>query len=928
METDDNDASSTNEPAIESSFHTFTVAQICGVAGQVVQIPRAAKRNRQTLFTVLESFAPAVRQRIRELAAASVGTKRRAKESAPVARKRARVTRHGARFDSGPVPPARHRRSPPHDCLESRFIDRTGNAALLKHTCMVCARKLFSNRLEETEVENIPNPHHLIPAFPHPSHTLHDGYLLHTAALAAGTTYVCLECKRKLAVDERPPLALANGMWLGDVPFQLQILTLPERLLIALYFPAAYIVKLFPKTKGAEFWDRRSVNSGLKGNVSTYRLNTAQIAGIVSGNTMPPSPAILAATIGPLKVLPDFLRVRRQRTHNHLYTEIEISADQLRLLPEDAVPQEILLNTKHSADVGALEREQAGYVPADAADEEAEFAVSKPGVFPLQAHGVVDVQADGVPDNDILAHGLSNATRPGVQKDFFIRKSSAFVNEYPRLDEEGQRSDGGPANPNHMLGAFPVLFPYGMGGLEVKREQDVPYEAHVRWALQYADAFGVVQKREIKRSAFIANKDFITASGEETRRVPFSNPIIRVLRKQLTSLRARVPGTDESRISIRAQIWGMNLRFNPPSIWATLNLADNSDPIAQVLAGHDIDLDHFIATAGPERSARAVNIASDPFAAAEFFHTTAFGITANRKGKMSRVPGVVGIVNGYIGTVEAQARGTLHLHILFWLQGAPNTTAMKTALETSEFRSKVTSFLKQTIRADIKGTTAETVLTQKKQSSVAYSRPEDPRTDNYELRRHNAEAAVARAVQVHDCTMNTCLKVRGGRLVCKRRAPWPLASEDWIDPSGDWGPRRVFGRLNAWNPTLLQITRSNHDVKLITNGRDTKDITFYITMYIAKKQNQAANASALLAKSMAFQRKLNVAEGGCRDINKRMIQQCANTLSRQQELSGPEVVSYLMGWGDRFISHTFSRIYWDEVTGALRRIYPTLSATK
>jgi hypothetical protein len=83
-----------------------------------------------------------------------------------------------------------------------------------------------------------------------------------------------------------------------------------------------------------------------------------------------------------------------------------------------------------------------------------------------------------------------------------------------------------------------------------------------------------------------------------------------------------------------------------------------------------------------------------------------------------------------------------------------------------------------------------------------------------------------------------------------------------------------------------------------------------------------------LAKSLAFQRKLSAEEKDNRDINKRMIQQCANTLSREQELSGPEVISYLMGWGDRFISHNFVPIYWDEVAGALRRQFPGLEKNK
>jgi hypothetical protein len=40
-----------------------------------------------------------------------------------------------------------------------------------------------------------------------------------------------------------PALSLANGMWIGEVPLELSVLTLPERILVAHYFPAAHIVK-------------------------------------------------------------------------------------------------------------------------------------------------------------------------------------------------------------------------------------------------------------------------------------------------------------------------------------------------------------------------------------------------------------------------------------------------------------------------------------------------------------------------------------------------------------------------------------------------------------------------------------------------------------------------------------------------------------
>ncbi|KAJ7266935.1 hypothetical protein B0H12DRAFT_1200858 [Mycena haematopus] len=881
--------------SLEACFQTFTVPEVLSIVGEVVNVPRAAKRSRRLLFEVLDGFPADVRNTLKERTMERVGTKRKAADAGSARRKRRRVEAEGpvgappevvepsamdidtdAGLLDGPFMEAPSKAVT--NGVVANMLDRFSNTTMAQGTCMVCARNLFLNALHETAVPDIPNPRHLVPHKPHPAHKLVGPWLLHEEALHMTKTYLCSQCRAKLVQDERPPLALSNNMWIGAPPFELTVLTLPERVLIARYLPAAYI--------NAQHWENKnkdSVNNGLRGN----------IAGITSGNTMPPSPNILAATIGnvPLRILPDFLRVRRDRVfralvwlkeNNGLYANIEISESQLRLLPENAVPEEIIANARHSTNVAGLQQEQADYVPVDVEDEDNEEEPGMAGdgeeyeesdgplspdaasevydadVIPMQAHGVVDVHGHSVPDSELLAHALSNVTGAAVQGSFYIRKSSAFVNEYPRRDEQGERYDGGPENPNHLLGAFPVLFPYGMGGLEVDRPVDVPYETHVRWALEYAD------------------RRFRT-----------------------------------------------DLRF----IFQTFGVIQKRN----VLAGQAIDLEAFVATAGPDRMARAVNIAKDPFAAAQFFHLTVtailedvFGITANKKGKPQRKPGVVGLVNGYIGTVEAQGRGSLHLHILLWLDGAPSSEAMRQALETEDFRRKVTVFLKETIRADIQGTTAETVMQMKKQSAIEYSRPVDPRLPNYELRRHEAEAAIARTVQVHSCKPNTCLQTKGGRLVCKRRAPWPLSTEEWIHPNGEWGPRRVLGRMNAWNPPLLQITRANQDMKIVTHGHETKDIAFYITMYVAKKQNKSSNASALLAKSMAFQRKKAVANEASRDINKLMIQQCANTLSREQELSGPEVVSYLMGWGDRFISHNFVPIYWDEVTSALRRQFPAL----
>src|SRR5258708_2648811 len=56
-----------------------------------------------------------------------------------------------------------------------------------------------------------------------------------------------MSCWSALSRQQMPCLLLANSLWIGDVPLKLQIITLPKCILVMRYFPAAYIIKLYPK---------------------------------------------------------------------------------------------------------------------------------------------------------------------------------------------------------------------------------------------------------------------------------------------------------------------------------------------------------------------------------------------------------------------------------------------------------------------------------------------------------------------------------------------------------------------------------------------------------------------------------------------------------------------------------------------------------
>lgn len=583
--------------------------------------------------------------------------------------------------------------------------------------------------------------------------------------------------------------------------------------------------------------------------------------------------------------------------------------------------------------------------------------VVEPQTVPLNFLGVVDVAASNVQENDLLSQALANVSQADKSLGWAVKHSGDCVNEYPRIDADGSRCHGSTENPNHLLGSFPCLFPYGLGGFEVDRPISISYDAHARWALRYEDkrfrkdyhfmfqVFGVLQKRQvcaaatlqISKPAFQRHEceirslrpaDFEIASAEEKAHKAFTNPSMRSFRQNLSTIRAKVMGTDESRIKIRSFIWGMCVMKNPPSIWLTINPADVQDPIAQVLCGEDFDLDNFNAF---DQRPSPTAIAADPFAAAKFFHLMVNAVLqhllgikgSDVNGSVRREIGILGEVEAYIGTVEAQGRGTLHLHMLLWLSGSKTSKDMKECLSSPQFRESMKSFIKQNIHADFMDVCGAEITALPREARVAFSRPIDPRQPQYNYEAQQAEKRIARTVQLHRCGP-ACMRMVNDRFVCKRRAPFALATEDWIDENGDWGPRRSNGYLNSWNPSILQCLRANHDIKLITNGKETKHIAWYVTHYATKKRKNSSNTSALLAKKLAFRQSSDQSTNTLTTINKKLIQQCANTLSREQELSAPEVVSYLMGWGDRYISHHFETIHWYLVEALLKRTFPIL----
>ena len=178
-----------------------------------------------------------------------------------------------------------------------------------------------------------------------------------------------------------------------------------------------------------------------------------------------------------------------------------------------------------------------------------------------------------------------------------------------------------------------------------------------------------------------------------------------MLKSSIHAAAGHVMGSNASKFHFKSQIWSMSISIGPPSLWVTTNPDDLHDPIMQVFTQEQINLDDFLGSLGSELHWRAQNVAQDLYTSAKYFHfmiqtilSTLFGAEWTTYRLLSK-KGLFGHLSVYLGVVESQEHGTLHLHIILWLWKTPSLSRMHKLLKTEEFHMKVKEFIKVNIQA-------------------------------------------------------------------------------------------------------------------------------------------------------------------------------------------------------------------------------------
>jgi hypothetical protein len=804
------------------------------------------------------------------------------------------------------------------------FRAATSSAAQQLRTCCVCSEDHNVSSMKVGSVSEIPNQ-----------------YLLHTENMLprldlddtddTGMVAICGPCHSALTAKtpHAPPHSVFHNFFGGVIPDCLKGLTLPEMLMIAPIMCKVHVLKLVSYGKPDE--RQRCI----KGNSIAFMQDVNSVTKILP-DIDASCKYLKVCFVGdhsqplPVEQLRKILRVRRDKVQaaleflveNHVgFKELGITIDYTALasLPRNDVPTNIMENISRSTDTNAADRESTGYIP----DTQAPLsdAVLSGDNISLARSCVVDIDSTLVDPEDFLI-GASQHLLPNDDPCITIPHDPHPVSSYD--------------NPSFWTLAFPTLFPYGTGGCDEKNIKLKAWATHLlnlhdkRFCTHYNFMFVVYSINNVRRVCSEANLSLERQFNDpdpvhsSDLRAAIENlgsdtaprvPLVEKLWKQLKTVGSNIIGSNFHRGSLVYEIKALMMLYGLPNFFVTINPSDLDHPLVLHFAGHEVNLDRPFADGWVDKATRARLVAEDPVAVAKFFRTVITLWLSTIVGVKEKPPhsrGIFGRTKAHYGTVETQGRGSLHLHVLFWIHGAPTPEVLAEKLATTEFPPHLLAHLQNIIKEQFPdGEIVESVNDENK--SCCSQRPPDPNDpDIGEILKNDLQNLVQKC-QLHKHT-DTCYKY--GYKSCRfdfERAEVEIAK---IENGVVWLQRKKGnGWVNNYNDIILLALRCNHDVKYISNGRDSKALAFYITSYITKNALTTHNAFPIMMAAA------DGIEGGIhrcapnpvltpsQQLNRELVIKCVNKLTTHAERSGPEIATMLLGYPLHYTDHSFEKLY-------------------
>ncbi|KAJ3899403.1 hypothetical protein F5879DRAFT_772747, partial [Lentinula edodes] len=293
--------------------------------------------------------------------------------------------------------------------------------------------------------------------------------------------------------------------------------------------------------------------------------------------------------------------------------------------------------------------------------------------------------------------------------------------------------------------------------------------------------------------------------------------------------------------------------------------------------------------------------------------------------------GVFGEVAVYYGVVEAQGRGSLHIHLLIWLKYGLSPNEIRLRRESDpQWAQHLLHWYDDVFSQSIPQCTQQYVCKKgmyKRQPVM--SRPMNPYTvgfwNHFDQDLRNV---LENTGMIHEHT-DTCFKhlpvklrsLRDNDKDCRFQLPRDIVQHTSFNEDGYLVLKCNDGNVNGHNPIITVAERCNSDAKPIGSGAVAMAMFQYFGNYTIKYTMDTAFVfSALCAAIKLLSDNPPIDIDGNLDTyehSRQFLIKTANKLIGKRELSGQQIASKLIGIPSCYTNCKYPVFFW---SGMLREI--------
>lgn len=753
----------------------------------------------------------------------------------------------------------------------------------------------------------------------------------------------CLECLMALRHKKLPRYALANHLFCGTLPAEFQDLTWIEEMVCSIYRNTAFVTRLYQSTDPSQ-------PTVFKGNTCAHEMNVLSTASVLPRTPTDINDLLSVVFIGPGRFLKQCLaakfRIRKLKVwsflkwlqaHNPLYYHIPLSLINLEQYPDDGilpgVEERVILN-ESPADKENFVQETAG-LDDHPADQVQSLGNDETMIF-LEQMGVSDPECVRLQGRSFTAAALRKLiAKTDDSPDLIIHHGKGPVSEY--------------SNPKLFPGMYPTLFPLGIGGFEdPNRRIKLGFQPQAVYFIDLHDkafrshhsfifvALNIYHRRlahihtslttsstrfdqiaedliSISPSTLNSVANHLEEHGKVTDLSAEQKKTLDLL-KYVNTVSGKIPGSEASRLTCRNEILSYCASFGVPTLYFTANPSPSHSPLFQVMWGDTtVDLSKQFPKL-VNATERAMRLAQDPVAAADFFEKSIslmfdhlFGWDfAQRRSKRSG--GILGHVQAFYGTTEYTERGSLHGHFLIWLFGALNPSLLHQRLkENPSLDEELFHLFDNIIHHHLPDIEIDVPSTYEPRIERPPVVPDLTSASVEDIRRWQSEFETefkkcGESLQRHKCRP-VCHKY-GNENTCRFQFPHKYEPNSYFDvESSSVTFRCLDPTINYFNPFILVFSRHNHDLRCLLSGKAAKAAMYYITDYITKGELKTHHLLSLLAKGVINAQHSYTDQQTSLERSKTLLHKCLSQFSQQRQIHGQQAARYLRGLGDSIQSH-------------------------